>query len=353
MQGTGQGCFVFSWGQVELDGLAGSPPATMHVGANWRWQGSAMRVDAPGAALRLAAGAEHLALQEKAARQVRRLFGAELAGEPELSETDPPGGTFELTDGTGVWLAMLVEGVEGGEPLVMFRDRLPEPDRDYWVLRQDVGTATTVRGHGMICFVPGTLLDTPQGPRPVEDIMPGDCIGTRDDGPQTVIWRAARQISGSRIIAMPDLRPIRIRTDHFGLDAPRPDLFVSPDHRILLTGAAARELFGTDEVLIAARDLIGRAGISADNRARPVEYIHLMLDRHQVLRANGIDCESFHPAAADLEALGAGERGGLESLLPAVARDPMQFGDYARRLLNRAEAALLLHGLGRAPLPGH
>lgn len=355
MRGTGQGCFVFSWSQVEVDGLAGAPTSTLHIGSTWRWQGSAMRVGDEDRALRLAPGEAWLDLKARAAVQARRMLGECLSPTPEVDEADEhaPRSSFSLTDGTRVFSGALMEGREGDTPLVMFGDLLPEPDCDYWVLSLDLAQPQYERAHGMICFVPGTLLDTPEGQRPVEEIRAGDRLGTRDDGPQEVLWRASRRISGGRIIAMPGLRPIRIRAGHFGVDSPHPELFVSPDHRILLRGRASTELFNETEVLVAARDLIGQPGILTDNRPRQVEYIHLMLARHQVLRANGVDCESFHPGTADLSALSGDERGQLETFVPGLARDPLRFGDFARRLLSRAEAALLLHGLGREISLGH
>ena len=348
MQGTGQGCFVFSWDQVELDGLAGSPPITMHAGANWRWYGDAMRIDDRADVLRLQPGRDAARVHDAAAARAQRLLGRPGPDDGDAdNEVDGPRRSFRLTDGIEVHEATLIGARHGGRPLVMFSGAMPAAERDYWVLSADIAEPGSPPGNGMICFVPGTLLQTPEGVRPVENIRAGDRVSTRDDGPQEVLWRASRRLSGCRIIAMPEQRPIRIRAGQFGSGNPRPALYVSPDHRVLLAGLPARELFGSDEVLVAARDLVGQQGISVDNRPQPVEYIHLMLARHQVLCANGVFCESFHPASADLQALQAGEREELQKLVPQVVRDPMRFGIHARRILSRAEAALMLYGLGR------
>ena len=349
MQGTGQGCFVFSWDQVELDGLTGAAPASMAIGATWRWSGRAMRVDDPRDVLVLENGQDHAELRARAGAQVRKMFTAELGAAAVGGQTVDalPANGFDLTDGLNLYRAVVLDDAANTVPLVMFTDGVPSPDTDHWVLRQDVISRTTAEGQGMICFVPGTYVDAPGGPRLVEDIHPGDQVLTRDSGAVEVLWRASRTIGGSRIVATPALRPIRIRADLFGTDSPRPELVVSPDHRILLQGPAAQALFNTDEVLVAARDLAGSAGIGVDHRIRPVDYIHLMLDGHQVICANGVDCESFHPASANLGKLGEAERSGLDLIVPQVTRDPMRFGDFARRLLNKAEAAMLIHGFGR------
>ena len=352
MRHKGQGCFVFSWDQVELDGLTGADPATMVVGATWRWSGHAMRVEDPSDILVLRPGTEQAAQRAHAATQVRRLFSGELDRTAPGEDSAAPANSFELTDGLARFAAVILDAGAGRAPLVMFRDGLPDPDVDHWVLRQDVLAPDRNSGQGMVCFVPGTLIATPDGQRPVETIRPGDRVLTRDNGPQTVLWQASRRVSAGRLIATPALRPIRIRAGQFGQGRPEPDLMLSPDHRLLVGGSAATELFATDEVLVTARDLVGLPGITRDDRPLPVEYIHLMLDGHQVIAANGLFSESFHPAAADLETLAAPERAALDAIIPGLTLDPMRLGDFARRLASRAEAALMLHGLGSTRLIG-
>ena len=115
---------------------------------------------------------------------------------------------------------------------------------------------------GVICFTPGTLIDTPAGPRPVEALRPGDRVLTRDDGAQELLWVGSRRMSGARLYALPHLRPVRLgavrlgavrlRAGAFGLLRPAADLLVSPQHRLLVRGAAARALFNEPEVLVQA-----------------------------------------------------------------------------------------------------
>jgi hypothetical protein len=94
---------------------------------------------------------------------------------------------------------------------------------------------------------------------------------------------------------------------------------------------------------VAARDLINGHTIAADTAVREVTYIHLLLDSHQVLWANGVESESFHPASASMSALDTQDRIRLGGLLPQVEQDPMSYGVYARRNLSRSEAAILMH----------
>jgi len=71
-----------------------------------------------------------------------------------------------------------------------------------------------------------------------------------------------------------------------------------------------------------------------------VVYVHLLLDRHEIIRLNGLDCETFHPGLTDPVALRWHARG-LERAVPGVTTAPHRFGEPARRCLTQAEAALL------------
>jgi len=67
-----------------------------------------------------------------------------------------------------------------------------------------------------------------------------------------------------------------------------------------------------------------------------VTYLHLLLPRHQVILADGVETESFHPSEAALAALDPAAR----ARLPADARTPAA-RTPARRLLSPGEAAIV------------
>ena len=337
------GTFVLSWSQTELDGLSGAGPESIRNGSTWAWHGEAVQVDGPSGVLRLDRAEEERDLHRRAARKVRRLIGTgpgTPAPEPEEdAETD---GSFVLTDGRQSYLATLI-ALEGAPPLVMFLDDLPPQGRDLWIVRHRAARARPESGAGMICFTPGTRIATAYGPVAVEDLAEGDHILTRDNGPQPVLWAGARHVSGARLIAEPDLRPVRVRAGAFGTDRPDGELMVSPDHRLLVTGAAAQALFNTPEVLVRARDLTDGRAVVQDMTLREVTYHHLLLPAHQVIWANRVECESFHPANAALSALTEGDRARLLSGLPELEADPFSYGQVVRRNLTRPEAAILRH----------
>jgi hypothetical protein len=146
---------------------------------------------------------------------------------------------------------------------------------------------------------------------------------------------------------MPWLRPIRLRSGALGKGRPDPDLIVSPQHRMLIRGPAAEALFNTSEVLVAAEDLVNDRTIMVDHSLREVTYVHVLLDRHNVIWANGLETESFHPANTGLDTIEPYQRDGLFSVFPDVAGNPQSYGDYARRNLSTSEAAILNYDMSR------
>lgn len=352
------GTYVISWSQTEVEGVPSASIGDVTVGATWRWSGRAVRVDGPQGLLQLE-GAEGVAdRRQRAARMVRRLIGAAVVGAPDAEADWPDDGAeegergFVLTDGRHAFTATVVSSPAAAVPLVMFLGEVPPPDTDLWVMRAladsrgGIALDDADAAGGVICFAAGTMIRTDAGPRPIEALAAGDRVLTRDDGPQEILWVGNRRMSGARLYAMPALRPVRIRAGALGIDRPEPDLLVSPMHRILLRGRAAQALFNTPEVLVAARDLVNGRSIVIDRALREVTYVHLFLERHQVIWGNGVESESFHPANTALDLVEEGQRAALLAMFPEMADNPQAYGDFARRSLSTSEAAILRHDGG-------
>jgi hypothetical protein len=152
-------------------------------------------------------------------------------------------------------------------------------------------------------------------------------------------------MTGARLHVMPHLRPIRFRAGAMGVGRPEDDLLVSPQHRMLVTGPTSRALFNSDEVLVAAEDLVNDFSILVDHSVRDVTYIHVLLEQHQIIWANGLETESFHPANTELDTVAHDQRAGLLEILPEITSNPHAYGDYARRNLSGSEAAILRHNI--------
>lgn len=193
-------------------------------------------------------------------------------------------------------------------------------------------STTTPAEMEVTCFTPGVLIDTPAGKRPVEDLRVGDRVLTMDHGAQTIRWIGRRSVAGQG-----DFAPIRFMAG--ALDNSRA-FSVSPQHRMLLQGWRAELLFGEAEVLVAAKHLI-----NGDTICRApcdeVTYLHLCFDRHEVIFAEDMATESFHPGdyvmSQDRDLMAE-----LTALFPELAPGEGAGWETARAVLRRFEAAALV-----------
>lgn len=171
-----------------------------------------------------------------------------------------------------------------------------------------------------ICFASGTRIATTRGLVAVEDIRAGDLVQTRDSGPQPVIWHSMRHLPGVGPYA-----PVRIGKGIFGAGWA---LRVSPPHRILIRSQKAELLFGAPEVFVAASHLVGQPGITRPS-CREISYHHLLLERHEVILADGVWSESLFAGADEAQ--------------PFFGSAKVRFsGPLARPVLKRHEARMLL-----------
>ncbi|CUJ85414.1 hypothetical protein PH7735_00491 [Shimia thalassica] len=345
------GTFVISWSQTEVDGLEAAPMQSLETGAVWSWRGEAVRVDGPTELLRLDVAEGEANIRKRAARMVRRLVGAAIDQTRRIEdiEVEEPliDGGFVVTNGAQSYTVTVIE-VEGSQPLLMFLDDVPPRNTELWVVHHtldalDNNQTTGPATGGVICFTPGTRILTPDGPRLVEDLREGDKVQTKDNGAEEVCWIGSRRMTGARLFAMPKLRPIRIRAGALGIERPDEELVVSPEHRMLLKGHAARALFNTPEVLVSARELVNGSNVAIDYALKEVTYVHLLLPSHQIIWANGVETESYHPANAALSTLTDGDRARLLKMMPDLEIDLNSYGAYARRNLSTSEAAILKH----------
>ena len=184
------------------------------------------------------------------------------------------------------------------------------------------------------CFVSGTRIRTDRGEVPVERLQIGDLVRTRDFGLQPVRWIGRRSVPAEGKMA-----PVHIAANTLGQhDA----LSVSPLHRILLRNAHAELLYGSSEVLVAARDLIDGRSVRQVNGGF-VEYVHLLFDDHQVIWSNGLESESFLPGPQTTGSFDQDLVAELKAIFPEL--DPATgsgYGPAARPALKRYEARLLV-----------
>ena len=224
----------------------------------------------------------------------------------------------------------------------------------YDPLNDENGTVEFLDGNGQVigsmsfsniekvipCFTPGTRIVTDRGDIPVEDLVAGDLVLTRDNGLQPLRWVGQRKLSLADLIVQPKLRPVRIAQGALGQGLPCREMKVSPQHRMLVEGWRAEMLFGEAEVLVAATHLTGLPGVE-QVLTGGVTYVHIMFDRHEIVLADGAWSESFQPAQRMLNSMDTAASEEILTLFPELAALDVAFPS-ARLTLKAHEARVLL-----------
>ena len=135
---------------------------------------------------------------------------------------------------------------------------------------------------GIPCFVRGTRILTPAGEVAVESLREGDVVRTQRNGVRPVKWIGHRTINLAAHRDPRAVAPIRIKRDAFGAGQPRRDLLLSPDHAVLV-----------DAVLIPVKLLVNGCTIQQVRGSVSVDYLHVELDRHDIVLAEGLAVESY------------------------------------------------------------
>lgn len=173
------------------------------------------------------------------------------------------------------------------------------------------------------CFLAGTRILTPAGEVDVAMLQPGDLVTTASGDVKPVLG------IGHRSYTRPDgeawdtaVLPIRIARNAISDGVPHADLLVSRTHAVMVDG-----------LMVPAEDLLnGRSIVVADMAvSAEINYVHVEVEGHDVLVANGAHAETLQPEAATALAI-AFDR---FSALPAVA---------ASESLRRAARAIPITG---------
>lgn len=169
------------------------------------------------------------------------------------------------------------------------------------------------------CFTRGTLIETSDGLIPVEQLVAGQLIRTLDHGFQPLRWVGSRRLEQAELDAKPALKPIRIARNALAPGRPSRDLTVSPQHRVLLNSKIALNMFGSAEVLIAARKLLSHVGVSLlETNPDGVDYFHILFDDHQIVFSNGMPTESLYVGSEAKTALSPAAQAEIKEIFPHI-----------------------------------
>lgn len=264
---------------------------------------------------------------------------------------------FQDVNGNTFLMPPPLSGGEPGEvagvtdyPIISIH--LPDNSRDY-ITRYDAVYSDRYNVASFVpCFTAGTIIDTQDGPRRVEDLAVGDMVWTRDNGFQPIRWCGARRLSRDELSTNPRLSPVRIRAGALGPNSPTADLIVSPQHRILVRSKIAQRMFDASELLVAAVQLTEIDGIDRLTDLDSVTYVHLLFDRHEVLMSNGAETESLYPGPQAMEALGEAAQE-IYALFPELREHEDSFpGARPFATGKRARQLAMRHAANARPLAG-
>jgi ELWxxDGT repeat protein len=146
------------------------------------------------------------------------------------------------------------------------------------------------------CFAAGTLIATPLGQVAVEHLSVGDLVDSAR-GPSPIRWIGRTKVHAVRHPTPQSVNPVRIHAGAFGGGLPTRELSLPPEHAVFANG-----------MLVPVRCLVNGASIVQESVDR-ITYLHIELDAHGVLFAEGLPVESYRDtgsrAAFDSESVRA------------------------------------------------
>ncbi|HUW80217.1 MAG TPA: Hint domain-containing protein, partial [Acidocella sp.] len=223
-------------------------------------------------------------------------------------------GYLTIYDTLGSVVSTFGIGLASGQPAVS-------------IVSDGAGGSLITLGDELPCFARGTRLLTPNGYRAVESLKPGDPLVTATGDKRPVRWIGRRTLDlgpGTARFAL----PVLIMPGAFGPGLPLRPLRLSPLHCVYADG-----------VLIPATHLVNGATIIREQNIAAMTYYHIELDRHDILLAEALPCESYFDA---------GNRGALYHELGR--RSPARRA-YAPTVTKGARLAAMrrrLHGIALA-----
>jgi len=182
----------------------------------------------------------------------------------------------------------------------------------------------------------GTIMATEEGPVAIEDLLPGMKVETRDAGFQTLLWIGTITLSPQMPLSHMPARLFRIPVDSFGPARPMPDLMLAPHARLLHRSPKLLDVVHDDSALTPITAFEDGYSVIRVAPASPVNVFHLAFRDHHILRANGLELESFHPGDDLANRIGGDSLRLFLSLFPHI-RTLSDFGPMVAPRLSAKE----------------
>ncbi len=181
-----------------------------------------------------------------------------------------------------------------------------------------VGTRTEAAGPYTVlpCFLKGTPICAQGGKhKRIENLNKGDLVKAKNNHLQPIAMIAKSSIRHDDPGYVKNL-PICIFAHALGKNNPSIDVYVSPNHRILLRNGQFITDFNSRHILVPARYLIGYNGVKKVlPEDQNIHYFYLILESHEVVETKGMLSETFYLDEYSVQRLRDLDKKRLEKLL--------------------------------------
>jgi autotransporter passenger strand-loop-strand repeat protein len=144
------------------------------------------------------------------------------------------------------------------------------------------GAGTMIIEDGTACYCRGTMILTPEGEVPVEELAIGDLLITASHEAKPIRWIGHRSYDGRFVAGNRNVLPICVASGAIADGLPVRDLWVSPEHALYI-----------EDVLVPAKELINGTTVTQLDTVEEFHYFHIELDQHDVIFADGAPAETF------------------------------------------------------------
>ncbi|KXV36096.1 Hint domain-containing protein [Gluconobacter oxydans] len=207
----------------------------------------------------------------------------EIPGAGKVTNSTYDGSTTEITTDNGYTIALSGDYTGTDKTLYQITDGSN--------LYISASSYVTINGQEydaavLVCFLPGSLINTPYGTKAVEDLSVDDEIIAYVDGvatPRRVTWtgQAHCNVRSHR----PDDEagyPVRILKDAIADGVPFKDMLITAEHCLFFDGQ-----------FVPARMLVNGRSIFFDKSITSYDYYHIETEAHSVIMADGMLTESY------------------------------------------------------------
>jgi hypothetical protein len=137
------------------------------------------------------------------------------------------------------------------------------------------------------CFLSGTLISTKNRKVPVQELVIGDKIIASDNREHIIKWIGRRTYRQPFKKNDRTIFPICICKSAFSDNIPSENLFLSPEHSILI-----------ENLLVPSKFLVNGKSIKIIDNLSEISYYHIELDNHELILAENTKVETFIDAGS-------------------------------------------------------